>query len=105
MGREYTYKHEWEKAVYWLRIYLEKKSWAGERADAYYLLANSYWQLQQSEKAKDACLQAIKINADFKAALNLMGKMSGPKNRAKWTQYAELATNDAVLFTHEPLRP
>lgn len=103
LGREYTYKLEWEKAVYWLEVYLQKKSWAGERADAYYLLATSYWQLQQGEKARDACLQAIKINADFRAALNLMGEMSGPKNRAKWTQYAELATNDAVLFTHEPL--
>jgi len=103
LGREYTYKQEWEKAVYWLQIYLEKKSWAGERADGYYLLAKSYWQLQQGEKARDACLQAIKINANFKAALKLMVLMSGPKNSKKWAEYAELATNDDVLFTHEPI--
>jgi len=98
LGREYTYKKEWEKAIFWLRVYIERATWLPEKADAYYILAKSLWQLQRGDEAREACAKAILINSNFKAAIVLMSDMHWPKNKSRWLEFAEGATNEDVLF-------
>ena len=71
-------------------------------ADAWLMLARCLWQLRRGEEARDCCLQAIKINADFREALLFMVEMSGPKNRERWRLWSSLATDEDVLFVRSP---
>jgi SAM-dependent methyltransferase len=61
------------------------------------MLARCYWEIDKADEAKDACLQAIKINADFQEALLFMSELCGPKNSAKWLEYSQLADSNDVL--------
>ena len=99
LGREYTYKKNWEAAVYYLTRYCEKlATWAPEWADGWYILATAHRALGNMDEAKNAILMALKINMDFKAACILMAELSGPINSAKWLKIAGMATNERVLF-------
>lgn len=103
LAREYRYRKNWITALYWTNQYLKVGFWNPEVADAYLMKANCLWQLQRGEEARSACLEAIKINTNFKEALLLMVKMTGPINREKWLFMAELADNSQTLFTrHKP---
>lgn len=101
LAREYSYRSEWIKALYWLNIYVTRWTWAAELAEAQLLMAKCYWYLQQGDKARDACLQAIKVNANFKEAISFMAELSGPKNRLRWLEFARTATNEDVLFARK----
>jgi hypothetical protein len=57
-----------------------------------------HWLLGQGDVARDHCLQAIAINANFREALLLMEQMSFAENAARWRDYATLADNSNVLF-------
>lgn len=98
LGREYYTKRDWIKALYWLRQYLSKGGWAAERADAFLLTARSLWNLHQGEEARATCMEAIRINADFKEAIEFMAYISGPKNKERWLEFAETATSKDVLI-------
>ncbi len=98
LGREYGYKQDWNKAIYLFEKYIEIASWFPEKADAYFMLALCYWNTMQGEKARENCLMAININANFKAAILLMGHMSFEKNKIQWDKMAETATNEDTLF-------
>lgn len=97
LAREYWYRKDWITAIYWYKDYLTRANWPPEWAEAWLMLARCYWALNKNDEAKDACLQAIKINADFKEAIEFMAELCGPNNRIKWLEYAELATNNNVL--------
>jgi glycosyltransferase involved in cell wall biosynthesis len=97
LAREYWYRKDYKTALGWYEKYLEVANWAPEMADAWLMVARCRYNLGIST-AKDACLQAIKINADFKEALLLMADLSGPNNKAKWQEYANYANNKNVLF-------
>jgi len=98
LAREYSYRKKWLKALVWLNVYVTRWTWAPELAEAYLLMAHCYWYSQKGEKAREACLQAIKINTNFEEAIRFMAVMSGPKNRKRWVEFAETATNEDVLF-------
>ena len=101
-GREHTYKNDWIGALYWYKEYLKVAYWAPEMAEAWLGISHCYNNLSKNDKAKDACLQAIKINADFRDALLWMSQLSGPKNHRKWLEYAELANSEDTLFLTSP---
>lgn len=101
LGREYLYRKNWTATIYWLELYIAMDTWAPEKAHAYLLLSKAYLNMRQTDKAKNACLQAIKINADFKEALELMAYLSGPENKQKWLKFAKGATNKDVLFKQQ----
>lgn len=101
LAREYSYRSDWITALYWLNTYTKHWTWAAELAEAYLLMAKCYWQLQRGDEARDACLWAIKINTNFEEAISFMAEMSGPKNRARWLEFAKTATNEDVLFTRK----
>jgi glycosyltransferase involved in cell wall biosynthesis len=97
LAREYFYRRDYTTAIYWYKDYLTRANWAPEWSEAWLMLSRCYWAEDKADEAKDACLQAIKINADFKEALLFMAEICGPKNRIKWLEYAELANSNDVL--------
>ena len=99
LAREHYYRKDWATAAKWYADYLTRASWAPEMADAWLMSAHCMQNLGKNDLAKDACLQAIKINADFREALEFMSFLSGPKNKIRWAAFAKLAGNDGVLFT------
>jgi glycosyltransferase involved in cell wall biosynthesis len=101
LGREHFYRSNWPAAIAWFDQYLEVAHWAPEWADALLLKAKCYQGLGEVDRARDCCLEALKINADFEETLRLMADLSGPNNRKKWLQYAALASNEKVLFVRE----
>lgn len=101
LAREYCYRGDWLQAVFWFKEYLAVAHWAPEWADAWYLLARCYVSLKRFDDAKSACLEALKINADFREPMLLMAELCGPKNRKKWRLFAEQSKNEDVLFERE----
>ena len=105
LAREYTYKHEWASAIYWYNRYLSVNSWAAQRAEANVQLAACYIKTGELLLAQRACMEAIRINANFKEACRLMSKITGPKNSARWAEFEKTANNDLVLFIRTPAEP
>lgn len=97
-AREYWYKGDYVKALYWFQEYVKVGFWGPELSDAWLMIARCLWVLRRGEEARSACMNAIKINADFKEALLFMAEMSGPKNKVIWTKYAQHAKSEDVLF-------
>ncbi len=102
LAREYYYRKEYDQCIMHLELYLTKSSFKGERADAYLMMARSYWYSQRGEEARSACLQAIGINPNFREALLLMADMYYEPNKARWLSFADLADNTGVLFNRAP---
>lgn len=98
LAREYWYRKDYITAIYWWDEYLAVSKFLAERADAYLYVARCYWALKKGETARKYCLMAININANFKEALSLMAEMSWEHNAMSWRKFAEIATNDRVLF-------
>lgn len=98
LGRENYERGRYAEAIKWLTQYVAKPSWNAERAEAYLTLAQAYWFSKQGDKARDACLQAIRTNPDFKEALLLMSTMHFSPHKEKWARLAEAANNSDVLF-------
>ena len=98
LAREYWYRHDYITAIYWYDEYLAVSKWLPEKADAYLMTAKCYWALKKGETARNYCLQAISINANFKEALLLMAEMSWEKNAIRWREFSEHADNKEVLF-------
>lgn len=98
LGREYGYRQKWEEGIKVLEEYLTMGWWFPERADAYFMLAVMYWNTKRGEQARQCALDAMNINANFKAPIHLMGHMSFEKNKVQWDRMAATATNEDVLF-------
>lgn len=101
LAREYRYRSNWTECLYWCSVYLKIAIWAPEIADTHLMRARCLWHLQRGEEARDACLQAIKYNTNFKEALLFMANMVGPVNKENWLWMAEVADNSKVLFTRD----
>lgn len=101
LAREYYYRKQWVPAIHYYRRYIEIAHWLPEKADAYLMLARCLWAITEGEKARDAVLQALKINPNFKEALVFMGSIVWPKHKAAWLKFAEAADNSEVLFVRK----
>lgn len=98
LAREYWYKKDFHTAIHWLEKYIPLSKYRAEKADACLILARSHLGLNEWEKARQACLQAILLNPDFKEALDLMASLSWPAQAKKWKQFSSIAENQEVLF-------
>jgi glycosyltransferase involved in cell wall biosynthesis len=106
LAREYWYRNENLKAIYWLKEYIEKSTYLAEKADAYLMLAKCYWALKKGEQARVNCLMALNINANFKEAIEFMAVLAGKgsgnstweKNAQQWENMAKTADNSNVIF-------
>jgi len=98
LAREYWYRKDYKTALDWYEIYLKTATWAPEKADGFLMAARCAWFLQQGDYARELCMNAIIVNANFKEALLFMGEMSWEHNKKKWIEFAQLADNSNVLF-------
>ena len=106
LGREYWYRGMYQECVVAMGKYVQKSQFLAEKADAFLIMARCYWNLGMGNNARDACLQAIAINAHFKEAVLFMALIAGKgtgnqqweKNAAQWERMAETADNSNVLF-------
>ena len=102
LAREYMYKEEWNKAINMFKEYFKLAWWAPEWSYGHFLCSQCYNNLENWQEAKNQCLQAIKINTNFKEAIEWMSELSGPVNRKRWLEFAQTATNEDVLFVNQP---
>ena len=106
LGREYFYRKDYENTVVLMGKYVQRSNHLAEKAEAFLIMSRSYWNMGMAEDARDAILQAIKINAHFKEALVFMAVLAGKgtgndgweRNAAQWEKMAETADNGGVLF-------
>lgn len=98
LGREHYEKRMYNEAIEWMGEYLQEGKWIPEIAEARLVRARSYWFTNQGDKAREECLQAIKVNPDFKEALLFMGTMHYEPWKSKWHKLAAVAENKDVLF-------
>ena len=98
LAREYYYRGYMDKSLLMFGKYVQKSVFLAEKAEAFLTMSKIYWDLKMGEDAKDACLQAIKINPHFKEAVTFMSQIVWPKHQAQWIRMAETASNEEVLF-------
>ena len=98
LAREHFYRNDYKMAIYYYDYYLQVAYWAPEIADAHLMKATCYKFLNQYENARNSCLEAIKINTNFKEAILFLASLSGPINKARWKLFADSADNSNVLF-------
>ena len=101
LAREYLYRGDYITALYWYNKYIPKSQYGAEECEAYLQMARCHWNIQEGNLARGFCLQAIGLNTNFKEALLFMAEMSGPKNSERWTEFAQTANNNGVLFLRE----
>lgn len=98
MGREY-YEHKmYDEALSAMGAFLLEGKWPPEIAEARLVRARCFWFTNRGDEAREECLQAIKVNPDFKEALLFMGNMHYEPWKSKWHKLAEVAENKDVLF-------
>lgn len=98
LGREYWYKQRYQDAVDTFQRYIKVAHWLAELADAYFVMAQAYCELRLIEESAAAVLQAIKINPNFKEAVEFMSLISIDENKAQWNRMARTASNEGVLW-------
>ncbi len=98
LAMEYGYRNDWKNCIETMEKYVTVSQFLKEKAEAYFVLALAYWYSQEGDKARASCLNALCINANFKAAARLMGHMSFERNKVQWDRLAETATNEETLF-------
>lgn len=98
LGREYKNKGRFEEATAVLGKYVQISRFPAEKAEAFLNMAYCYWERRQLNDARDACVQALIINPDFKEAHFFMAKISEPRQARRWQQFAQIADNSNVLF-------
>jgi glycosyltransferase involved in cell wall biosynthesis len=98
LGRENYERRRYDEAIKWLEEYLKDGKWPPEIAEAHLTIARCYWYTDRGDQARTACLNAIRVNPDFKEALLLMGNMHYEPWKSKWHNLASVATNKDTLF-------
>lgn len=102
LGREYWYKGRHKEATVTLGKYVQISRWDAEKAEAFMVMSMSYSAMAQDEDAKDAVLQSIKINPNFKEAIEWMAGISSAENAKQWRRMARTANNNNVLWNRSP---
>jgi len=98
LGRENYERRNYDEAIKWMREYLKEGKWTPEIGEAYLVVARCYWYSNRGDLAREACLNAIKTNPDFKEALVLMAEMHYEPYKHKWLRLASVAESEDVLF-------
>lgn len=101
LAREYFYRKNWARALEHLDEYVKRSKFLGEKNDAYMMRAYCLSGMKKYSDACDSAWQALKYNANFKEALLFLANHMDPVNKKAWLKYAELATNENVLFVRE----
>jgi len=105
LGREYWYKQRYKEATATLGRYVQISNWPAEKAEAFLVMSMSYSAQGMDEDARDACLQAIKINPEFKEAIEWMAGIVSPEKAKQWIRMAKTANNKDVMWDRSPAEP
>jgi len=97
-AREYWYRRDYVQAERLFGEYIMIATWAPEKADALLYQARCFFILQNGNRAREVCTEAIVLNPDFKEALLFMAELHFEPWKHKWERLAEVATNEDVLF-------
>lgn len=98
LGREYWYKEKYWEAIDMFNRYFKVSRWGSEVAEAYLIQAKCYLELEKIEECAAATLQSIKINSNFKEAIEFMAYIATPSNKIQWERMARTANNQDVLW-------
>jgi glycosyltransferase involved in cell wall biosynthesis len=101
LGREYWYKQDYQKCTATLGQYVQIAHWNPEKADAFLIMSRAYSTQGLDEDARDACLQAIKINPNFKEAIKFMAAIVPDRHASQWLEMAKTANNTEILFQRD----
>jgi glycosyltransferase involved in cell wall biosynthesis len=102
LSREYLYRKNYSAAIPLLKKRVANMGYRPECADAWLYLARCYWQTNQGDLAREACLHSLLMVPDCKETLLLMAEMSFPEQAAAWQNFASVAQNRGVLFIRNP---
>lgn len=105
LGREYWYKQRYKECTATLGRYVQISGWDAEKAEAFLIMSQCYSAQGLDEDARDACLQAIKINPNFKEAIEWMAGISDVEKAKQWHRMARTANNKDVLWNRCPEKP
>jgi glycosyltransferase involved in cell wall biosynthesis/LmbE family N-acetylglucosaminyl deacetylase len=105
LGREYWYKQRYQEAIDMLNKHVRSSNWDAERAESFFIMSQAYTELKNEEMAQVSCLEAIKLNANFKEAIMWMASISTPENAKQWRRMARTANNNDVLWDRMPAEP
>lgn len=105
LGREYWYKRRYKECTQTLGEYVQISGWPAEKAEAFLVMSQCYSAQGLDEDARDAILQAIKINANFKEAVEWMAGISTAENAIQWRRMARTANNRDILWDRAPALP
>lgn len=105
LGREYWYKKRYQDCINTFKRYIKVAHWRAELADAYLIMAEAFVELKQIEESAAAVLHAIKLNSNFKEAIQFMANISVPGNKKQWLRMAKTANNNDVLWKRVPAEP
>lgn len=98
LGREYYYKQRYKDAITTFERYFKVAHSFPEAADAHLIVAQCYEALGMANECADSVLQAIKINPNFKEAVDYMAELSIDENKSQWERMSRSATNRGVLW-------
>ena len=105
LGREYWYKRKYKECTATLGRYVQISTWPAEKAEAFLVMSQCYSARGLDEDARDACLQCLKINSNFKEAIQWMADISTPENSLQWKRMARTANNRDILWDRLPAKP
>jgi glycosyltransferase involved in cell wall biosynthesis len=98
LGREHYERRMYDQAIAHMQDYLKVGKWTPEVGEAWLVIARCHWFMNRGDEGRDACLQAIRANPDFKEALLLISQMHFEPWKSKWKNLADAAQNRDVLF-------
>ena len=98
LAHEYQDRLDYTNCIKWVDEYLKLSTWRYEKADAYLMKSRCLFELQRGDEAREACLQAILLNPNFRESLLFMAEISWEKEAIVWRKFASIANNDSVLF-------
>ena len=106
LGREYWYKQRYKECTSTLGRYVQVSYWDAEKSEAFLIMSQAYSAQGLDEDARDAVLQAIKINSNFKEAIQWMASIcSIQENATQWRRMAKTANNRDILWNRVPAEP
>lgn len=105
LGREYWYKKRYQDSIDTFQRYVKVSYWPAEKAEAYMNMGQAYMAMGKYQEGSDCLLQAIKINSNFKEAIEIMASISEPENARQWRRMAKTANNKDVLWNRVPAEP
>ena len=105
LGREYWYKGRYQDSIDTFQRYIKVSNWPAEKAEAYMNMGQCYMALGQYQEGSDCLLQAIKINTNFKEAIDVLASISTHENAIQWRRLSKTANNRDVLWNRVPAEP